>query len=74
MIKVYTKNGCPQCDMTKMVLSGEGINFELINVEENEEAMDYVKNTLNLSSMPVVVVDGQDPFTGFQPDKLQALK
>ena len=60
--------------MTKMVLSGEGIEFELINVEESEEAMDYVKNTLKLSSMPVVVADGQDPFTGFRPDILLTLK
>jgi hypothetical protein len=24
--------------------------------------------------MPVVVVEGQEPFTGFRPDKLQELK
>jgi glutaredoxin-like protein NrdH len=74
MIKVYTKNGCPQCDMTKTVLNGEGIEFEVINVEENEEALHYVKEVLGFSAMPVVVVDGQEPFTGFRPDKLQALK
>ena len=73
-IVVYTKNGCPQCDMTKRVLEGEGIPFTAINVEENEEAMRYVKEELGLSSMPVVVVEGQEPFTGFRPDKLQELK
>lgn len=73
MIKVYTKNGCPQCDMTKNVLNGEGIEFEVFNVEEDQEAFDYVVNTLGIRQMPVVVVDGQEPFSGFQPDKLQAL-
>ncbi|KYD02723.1 glutaredoxin family protein [Heyndrickxia sporothermodurans] len=72
-VTVYTKNGCPQCDMTKVVLNGEGIEFETFNVEEDENAFDYVVNTLNLRQMPVVIVEGQEPFTGFQPDKLKAI-
>ena len=74
MITVYTKNGCPQCDMTKRVLTGEGIEFTPINVDEDLDAREYVINVLGLTSMPVVVVEGQEPFTGFQPDKLQELK
>ncbi|WP_299831760.1 glutaredoxin domain-containing protein [uncultured Metabacillus sp.] len=73
-VTVYTKNGCPQCDMTKMVLNGEGIEFELINVDEDLAAREYVVNELKLTSMPVVVVEGQEPFTGFQPDKLQSIE
>ncbi|WP_409304858.1 glutaredoxin domain-containing protein [Peribacillus sp. SCS-155] len=73
-ITVYTKNGCPKCDMTKNVLNAEGIEFETFNVEEDEKAYDFVVNTLGLREMPVVVAEGQEPFTGFQPDKLQALK
>jgi glutaredoxin len=60
--------------MTKRVLTSEGIEFEAINVEDNEQAFTYIKEELGLSSMPVVVVDGQEPFTGFRPDKLQELK
>lgn len=77
-ITVYTKNGCPQCDMTKTVLKGEGIDFKIINVEddteEGREGLHFVKEVLQLSSMPVVIVDGEEPFTGFRPDKLQELK
>lgn len=82
-ITVYTKNGCPQCEMTKRVLNGEGIEFEAINVQETDEngelteqaekAFKFIKEELKLSSMPVVVVEGQEPFTGFRPDKLQEL-
>lgn len=72
-VTVYTKNGCPKCDMTKNVLNGEKIKFEAINVEQDKKAYDYVVNTLGLREMPVVVVEGQEPFTGFQPDKLQEL-
>jgi glutaredoxin-like protein NrdH len=77
-ITVYTKNGCPKCDMTKMVLNGEGIEFKAINIQdetdEGKKGYAYVVDVLQLSSMPVVVVEGQEPFTGFEPDKLKALK
>jgi len=77
-VLVYTKNGCPQCDMTKMVLNGEGIDFDLINIqddtEEGREGYTYVVDVLELRSMPVVIVEGQEPFTGFQPEKLKAIK
>ncbi len=72
-ITVFTKHGCIQCEMTKNVLSNEGVEFNSINVEEDEQALDYVKNELGLTSMPVVEVEGEEPFTGFQPDKLQEL-
>lgn len=73
-VTVYTKYGCPQCDMTKRVLDGEGIEYEAINVQDDEKAMKYVKEVLKLSSMPVVVVEGEEPFTGFRPDKLSQIK
>lgn len=73
-ITVYTKYGCPQCDMTKRVLEGEGVHFNVINVEEDTNALEYVKNQLGFSSMPVVVAEGIEPFSGFRPDMLQALK
>lgn len=72
-IVVYTKFGCPQCDMTKSMLSGEGVEFTTINIEEDEAAYDHVVNTLGLRQMPVVVVEGQDPFSGFRPDLLLTL-
>lgn len=74
MIKVYTKNGCPQCDMTKAMLSGEGVEFTTFNIEEDEAAFDHVVNTLGLRQMPVVVIEGKEPFTGFRPDILLGLK
>lgn len=73
-VKVYTKNNCAQCTMTKKQLEKHKIDFKLINVEEDEEALEYVKNELGFSSMPVVVAEGFEPFAGFQPDKLEKLK
>lgn len=72
-ITVFTKNGCPQCDMTKTVLKGEGLEFEVRNVEEDEEAMTYVRDTLGIRQMPVVEAEGHEVFSGFRPDLLQQL-
>ena len=30
---VYTKNGCPKCEMTKKQLTAKGVNYEAINIE-----------------------------------------
>jgi len=83
-ITVYTKNGCPQCDMTKRVLDENEVKYEAINVEEvdpetgnktdkAEKAFIHVKDVLGFSAMPVVEVEGQGAFAGFRPDKLNEL-
>lgn len=86
-VTVYTKNNCPACEMTKMVLKNEGVDFETINIEEVNEIeveingqivkknpIEYIKEDLGFSATPVVVADGHEPFGGFQPEKLKGLK
>lgn len=73
-VTVYTKYGCPQCEFTKRKLTELGIEYSTINVEDDEKAMKHVKEELGFTSMPVVVVEGQEPFAGFRPDKLEELK
>ena len=78
---------CPKCDMTKMVLMNERIEFETINVDEVKEIeveingekvkknpIDYIKEDLGFSGMPVVIAEGQEPFNDFRPDLLHKLK
>lgn len=72
-ITVYTKSGCPQCDMTKRVLKDNDVPFEIKDVEKDAEAMHHVKEVLGFSAMPVVEVEGEEPFAGFRPDKLNEL-
>ena len=69
---VYTKYGCPQCDMTKTLLAGEGIDFEIRNVMDDEKALAFLKDS-GYSSTPVTFKDGFDPIVGFAPDKLKGL-
>lgn len=74
MVTVYTKYGCPQCDMTKKVLTENGVEFKTINVQDDGAAFNYVKDELGFSALPVVVAEGYEPFSGFRPDILLMLK
>lgn len=78
MVKVFTKNNCPKCEMTKMILKQEGIEFEAINIEADlsEEEMEKKLQEFRdkgFMSMPVVEADGVE-FSDFQPEKLKELK
>lgn len=72
-VTVYTKHNCPACELTKTILVNEGIEFKTVNVEEDSNALDYIKNTLGFTSVPVVEVEGSESFAGFQPEKLKEL-
>lgn len=71
-ITVLSKNNCMQCEFTKKFLNDNNLEFEEINVEEDSGAMEYAK-LLGFTSMPVVLVDGMDPWGGFRPDELMKL-
>ena len=71
-ITVYTKNSCPQCEFTKRVLKSNNVAFEERNLDTDEEALEIVKG-LGFAAAPVVVAEGKEPFSGFQPDKLEEL-
>ena len=71
MVTVYTLPSCVQCDSTKRVLTRHGIEFESIDLSEDEAAMALVKE-LGYNAAPVVVA-GEDHWSGFRLDKISAL-
>jgi len=71
MVTVYTLPSCVQCDSTKRVLTRHGIEFESIDLSEDEAAMALVKE-LGYTAAPVVVA-GEDHWSGFRMDKISAL-
>lgn len=71
MVTVYSKNNCMQCNMTKKELVKLGVDFKEINLDEQPEYIQQVKD-LGFSSAPVIQTAG-DIWAGFQPAKLKAL-
>jgi len=71
-LKVYSKEDCMQCNFTKKWLNEHGIEYEEINVEEDEAALKYIKDDLGYQAVPVVVTS-TDNWYGFRPDKMAKL-
>ena len=71
-ITVYTTGpACMQCRLTKTALTTAGLGFEEIDVRQAPAALDYIQQDLGYSQAPVVVVDDQDHWSGFQPDQIR---
>lgn len=74
MIKVYTKNNCIPCKMTKRKLQELGVNYQEINVDEDLSALGYLMEC-GFRSLPVVFNENGAPMVtgGFAPNILEKL-
>lgn len=71
MVKVYTKPSCVQCNATYRALDSKGIEYEVIDLTNDDQALERVK-ALGYLQAPVVVTDS-DHWSGFRPDKIDEL-
>lgn len=71
MVTVYTLPSCVQCDSTKRMLTRNGIEFQSVDLSQDESAMVMVKG-LGYNAAPIVVT-GDDHWSGFRMDKISAL-
>lgn len=42
MLKVYSKNNCPQCEQTKHLLTTKGITYKEIKIDEDQDAREWL--------------------------------
>ena len=70
-ITVYTKPACVQCSATYKALDQQGIAYAKVDITLNSEARDYVM-ALGYLQAPVVVAEN-DHWSGFRPDRINAL-
>lgn len=70
-VTVYSKPACVQCTATYRALDAQGIEYEIFDVSADDKALATVKE-LGYMQAPVVVAEG-DHWSGFRPDKIQAL-
>jgi glutaredoxin-like protein NrdH len=71
MITVYSKPNCVQCTATYKSLDAKGLEYQVIDVTTNDNALAYVKGDLGYLGAPVVVVSEHDHWTGFRPDCIE---
>lgn len=72
-ITVYSKPGCQQCKFTCLSLDHAGIPHNVVDLTTNAAALDYVQD-LGYSQAPVVVVNDQHHWSGFNPTEIDRLK
>jgi glutaredoxin-like protein NrdH len=70
-ITVYSKPSCVQCDATYRALNKQGLEYEVVDITTDPQALESVK-ALGYQQAPVVFADG-DHWSGFRPDKIKAL-
>lgn len=72
MITLYSKPGCVQCNATVRSLDNAKLQYSTIDVSKDEQALELIK-AMGYMQVPVVVTDN-DHWSGFRPDKIDALK
>ncbi|MEI3850969.1 MULTISPECIES: glutaredoxin-like protein NrdH [Ensifer] len=70
-VTVYSKPACVQCTATYRALDRQGVNYEIIDISVDQDALETVKG-LGYMQLPVVVA-GPEHWAGFRPDKISAL-
>ncbi|WHS51371.1 glutaredoxin-like protein NrdH [Rothia sp. SD9660Na] len=70
-VTVYTKPACVQCNMTYRALDKLGVQYNTVDITEDPAALELIKDMGYLQA-PVVIA-GEDHWSGFQPDKINAL-
>ena len=71
MVTIYSKNNCVQCKMTKRFLDSNHVEYREINLDEQPEFVEHVKN-LGFNAAPVIQTP-DEVFSGFQPPKFKKL-
>ena len=70
MITVYKKPQCFACTKTIEKLEGAGLDVDIVDVTENDDALAYVKDDLGYTGAPEVEVSEHDHWSGLRPDHI----
>ena len=58
MLTLYTVTVCPKCMLIKSALNNSGVEYEIVNLDKNEEALNKIK-ALGFSGVPILEKDGE---------------
>lgn len=56
-VVIYTKQTCPWCDKLKKWMTENAIDYKEVDIEMDQEALDFIKNQ-GLMTVPQVFIDG----------------
>lgn len=71
-VTVYSKPACVKCNATYRHLDKLNIEYDVIDISQDQDARDYVLSLGHLEA-PVVIVDEVN-WSGYRPDEIDKLK
>ncbi|WP_022870899.1 glutaredoxin-like protein NrdH [Yaniella halotolerans] len=71
-VTVYSKPACVQCNATVRALDKKGIEYDVIDMSQDMDALERVR-ALGYMQAPVVMTEA-DHWSGFRPDKIAELE
>jgi len=71
-IKIYSTPACPYCHLLKEYLKEKNIEFEDIDVSQNQEALQELVKKTGAMAVPVIDIDGEI-VVGFDKEKIDKL-
>lgn len=70
-VTVYTLPSCVQCESTKKMLDRNAIEYDVVDMSQDEAALEMIRN-MGYQAAPVVIA-GEDHWSGFRPDRISAI-
>lgn len=68
-VKVYVTPICPYCHTLKAFLKENNIDFEEIDISQDEQAREYIVEKTGQMEVPIVEI-GQEAIIGFDREKI----
>ena len=73
MVKVYSFESCPWCTKVKNYLKARGVEYEVRDIELDEEAAAECQRISGDLTVPVTTIDGKNYVLGFDKKKIDEL-
>lgn len=70
-VTVYSKPACVQCNATYRALTSKGVEYDVVDVSEDEAALAHVLS-LGYQQVPVVETETEH-WSGYRPDNITRL-
>jgi glutaredoxin 3 len=58
-VVMYTKDPCPFCDRAKSFLESKGVDFEEIDLTDQPDEIQRIKNETGWRTVPIIMIKGQ---------------
>lgn len=58
-VVMYSKDPCPYCTHAKRFLDEKGVKYDLIDLTNDPEKMNAIKNETGWRTVPIIMIDGQ---------------